>query len=79
MQYLVTKFIMKGKIFEGRKSSYMVSLFGIALDIADVGWYLHGSIWFRPEAAMDCAVQRGLNIKDTCHSLGIKGPNRYSH
>ena len=47
----------------------MSSLFGVALDVADVGGDLHGSVWFRPEAAVDCVVQRGLNIKDTCDSF----------
>ena len=70
MQYLGTKFIMKGG------KAYVVSLFGVALDVADVGGDFHGSIWFRPEAAVDCAVQRGLNIKDTCDSFlsGVKCP-----
>ena len=47
----------------------MFSLFGVALDVADVGGDLHGSVWFRPEAAVDCAVQRGLDIKETCDSF----------
>ena len=59
--------------------AHVVSLFGVALDVADVGGDFHGSIWFRPEAAVDCAVQRGLNIIDTCDFLRVKGPCRYSH
>ena len=42
----------------------MLSLFGVALDVADMGGDLHGSVWFWPEAAVDCAVQRGLDILD---------------
>ena len=42
----------------------MFSLFGVALDVANVGGDLQGSVWFRPKAAVDCAVQRGLDILD---------------
>ena len=49
-------------ISEGR--NMMLSLFGVALDVANMGGDLHGSVWFWPEAAVDCAVQRGLDILD---------------
>ena len=45
------------------RSQNMFSLLGIALDIADMGRDLHGSVRFRPQAAVYRAVQRGLKTK----------------
>ena len=62
MQYLHQK-IERVFLIPAQKVEKL-SLFSVALYVADMGGDLHGSVWFWPEAVVDCAVQRGLNILD---------------